>query len=86
MYDTLCNILKYIFTQCELKMEQRMWLELTKDYDSAHNYRDGKANKVVDSISRTKKYSSNSIGVLSPELYTKLHKLNLEIMLRYIFL
>jgi hypothetical protein len=49
-----CNIftdhksLKYIFTQSELNMRQRRWLELIKDYDLEVHYHPGKANVVAD--------------------------------------
>src|SRR3954471_21695524 len=44
--------LKYIFTQKELNMRQRRWLELIKDYDLDLQYHPGKANVVADSLSR----------------------------------
>ncbi|WVZ58904.1 hypothetical protein U9M48_009124 [Paspalum notatum var. saurae] len=53
-----CNIytnhksLKYIFTQPELNMRQRRWLELIKDYDLEVHYHPGKANVVADALSR----------------------------------
>jgi hypothetical protein len=44
--------LKYIFTQSELNMRQRRWLELIKDYDLEIHYHLGKANVVADALSR----------------------------------
>ncbi|WVZ80626.1 hypothetical protein U9M48_028085 [Paspalum notatum var. saurae] len=44
--------LKYIFTQPELNMRQRWWLELIKDYDIEVHYHPGKANVVADTLSR----------------------------------
>ena len=44
--------LKYIFTQSELNMRQRRWLELIKDYNLEVNYHPGKANVVADALSR----------------------------------
>jgi ribonuclease HI len=44
--------LKYIFTQSELNMRQRRWLELVKDYDLEIHYHPGKANVVADDLSR----------------------------------
>ena len=51
--------LKYIFTQPELNMRQRRWLELIKDYNLEVHYHLGKANVVVDALSR--KYHGNSL-------------------------
>ncbi|GJW48719.1 retrotransposon protein, putative, ty3-gypsy subclass [Tanacetum coccineum] len=42
--------LKYIFTQRELNMRQRRWLELLKDYDTNIQYHPGKANVVADAL------------------------------------
>ena len=44
--------LKYIFTQKELNLRQRRWLELIKDYDMRLHYHPGKANVVADALSR----------------------------------
>ena len=59
LYGELCDIftnhqsLKYIFTQKELNMRQRRWLDLTKDYDLTIQYHLGKTNVVADALSRT---------------------------------
>jgi hypothetical protein len=45
--------LKYIFTQKELNLRQRRWLELIKDFDLSIQYHLGKANVVADAPSRT---------------------------------
>ena len=44
--------LKYLFSQKELNMRQRRWIELLKDYDCEILYHPGKANKVADALSR----------------------------------
>jgi hypothetical protein len=44
--------LKYIFTQPDLNLGQRRWLELIKDYDLGTNYHPDKANVVADALSR----------------------------------
>jgi hypothetical protein len=40
--------LKYIFSQLDLNMRQRRWLELIKDYELEVHYHPGKANVVAD--------------------------------------
>ncbi|KAL0536812.1 hypothetical protein IC582_025774 [Cucumis melo] len=49
--------LKYFFTQKELNMRQRRWLELVKDYDCEILYHHGKANVVADALSRKVSHS-----------------------------
>ena len=44
--------LPYVFTQRELNLHQRRWLELLKDYDMNVHYHPGKANVVTDALSR----------------------------------
>jgi hypothetical protein len=43
--------LKYIFTQKDLNLRQRRWLELIKYYDLEIHYHPGKANLVADALS-----------------------------------
>jgi hypothetical protein len=43
--------LKYLFTQPDLNMWQRRWLELIKDYELEVHYHPGKANVVADALS-----------------------------------
>ena len=58
LYGEKCEVfidhksLKYIFTQKELNMRQRRWLELLKDYDLFINHYPGKANVVADVLTR----------------------------------
>jgi hypothetical protein len=58
LMGTHCNIftdhksLKYIFTQADLNMRQRRWLELIKDYDLEVHYHPRKANVVADALSQ----------------------------------
>jgi hypothetical protein len=49
--------LKYIFTQPDLNMRQRRWLELTKDYELEVHYHPGKANVIADTLSHNVHYS-----------------------------
>jgi hypothetical protein len=57
--------LKYIFTQLELNMRQRRWLELIKDYDIEIHYHPGKANVVADALGR--KASCHCLTVRTPD-------------------
>ena len=44
--------LRYIFTQQDLNMRQRRWMEYLKDYDFTLHYHPGKANVVVDALNQ----------------------------------
>ena len=44
--------LNYLFTQIELNLIQRRWLELIKDYDLVIDYHSGKPNVVTDALSQ----------------------------------
>ncbi|GKE05801.1 putative reverse transcriptase domain-containing protein, partial [Tanacetum coccineum] len=44
--------LQHIFSQKELNMRQRRWIELFSDYDCKIRYHHGKANVVADALSR----------------------------------
>ncbi|WMV50137.1 hypothetical protein MTR67_043522 [Solanum verrucosum] len=44
--------LQYVFTQKDLNLRQRRWLEFLKDYDMSVHYHPGKANVVADALSR----------------------------------
>ena len=61
LYGVPCRIftdhksLQYIFTQKELNLRQRRWLELIKDYDCTIEYHSGKTNVVADALSRRPK-------------------------------
>jgi hypothetical protein len=54
---------KYLFTQPNLNMRQRRWLELIKDYALEVHYHSGKANVVADALSR--KHRCNHLTVQS---------------------
>jgi hypothetical protein len=57
--------LKYLFTQPDLNMRQRRWLELIKDYELKVHYHPGKANVVTDALRR--KHQCNHV-VVQPHL------------------
>ncbi|KAL0556760.1 hypothetical protein IC582_005276 [Cucumis melo] len=58
--------LKYFFTQKELNIRQRRWLELVKDYDCEILYHPGKANVVADALSRKVSHSATFITQQAP--------------------
>jgi hypothetical protein len=69
--------LKYIFTQPDLNLRQQRWLELIKDFDLGINYHPGKANVVVDALSRRSHLNMLATRELLPEFCKEFEKLNL---------
>jgi hypothetical protein len=59
--------LKYFFTQPNLNMRQRRWLELIKDYDLEIHYHPDKANVVTDALSHKAHYNYLSVVSISGE-------------------
>jgi hypothetical protein len=72
--------LKYIFTQLNLNLKQRRWLELIKDFDLGINYHPWKANVVADALSRRSHVSQLLVGSMPFELCEEFDKLNLRII------
>jgi hypothetical protein len=72
--------LKYIFTQSNLNLRQRRWLELIKDYDFAINYHPGKVNVVADALRRRSHVSQLVMESMPFELCEEFNKLNLRIV------
>jgi hypothetical protein len=64
--------LKYIFTQNDLNLRQRRWLELIKDYDMEIHYHPGKANVVADALSRKSYVNATMASRMPRELYKEL--------------
>jgi hypothetical protein len=81
-----CNIytdhksLKYIFTQADLNMRQRRWLELIKDYDFEVHYHPGKANVVADALSRKAQCNCMNMDPRITTLCDELCKLKIEVV------
>jgi hypothetical protein len=81
-----CNIytdhksLKYIFTQADLNMRQRRWLELIKDYDLEVHYHPGKANVVADALSRKAQCNCMNMDAKITTLCDELCKLSIEVV------
>jgi hypothetical protein len=72
--------LKYIFTQADLNMRQRCWLELIKDYNLEVHYHPSKANVIADALSRKAHCSCLSVEAFNETLCWEIRKLNLEII------
>jgi hypothetical protein len=86
LMGTHCNIftdhksLKYIFTQADLNMWQRRWLELIKDYDLEVHYHPGKANVVADALSRKLQCNCVLMDSRIDTLCDELHKMKIEVI------
>jgi hypothetical protein len=86
LYGQKCDIytdhksLKYIFTQSELNMRQRRWLELIKDYELEIHYHPGKANVVTYALSRKSQVNMLAAHPMSYKLAKEFNRLNLRFM------
>jgi hypothetical protein len=86
LMGTHCNIftdhksLKYIFTQADLNMRQRRWLELIKDYDLEVHYHPGKANVVADAFSRKSQCNCVMMDSRINTLCDELNKMKIEVI------
>jgi ribonuclease HI len=69
--------LKYNFSQSELNMRQRRWLELIKDYDLEIHYHQRKANEVADALSRKVFCHCLTVGLPNTTLCQEMERLNL---------
>lgn len=67
--------LQYVFTQKDLNLRQRRWLELLKDYDMSILYHPGKANVVADTLSRLSMESVSHVDEGKKELLKDVHRL-----------
>ncbi|KAL6322448.1 hypothetical protein AAG906_008103 [Vitis piasezkii] len=71
--------LKYLFSQKELNMRQKRWIELLKDYDCIIQYHPGKANVVVGASSRKSVGSLATIRGFQRQLLEYLRSLQVHI-------
>jgi ribonuclease HI len=69
--------LKYLFTQLDLNLRQRRWLELFKDYDLGINYHPSKVNVIADALSRRSHINMLATRELLPEFCKESERLNL---------
>ena len=83
LYGQKCDMytdhksLKYIFTQLELNMRQRRWLELIKDYELEIHYHPGKVNVVADALSRKSQINMMDAHSMPYELAKEFDRLSL---------
>lgn len=77
LYGVKCKIfidhksLQFLFTQSDINLRQRRWLELISDYDLEIIYHEGRTNVVADALSRKSSHSLATLVVskhLSKEL------------------
>ena len=87
LYGVPCRIfidhksLQYLFTQKELNMRQRRWVELIKDYECTIEYHPGKANVVADSLSRKPMSSISHLKVVDLPRLVELMSLGVRLEL-----
>ncbi|XP_038976913.1 uncharacterized protein LOC120107632 [Phoenix dactylifera] len=85
LYGEPCDIftdhksLKYIFTQKELNMRQRRWLELLKDYDLNIKYHPGKVNVVADALSRKSAVGTTALLTTQKQILKDLHMMQIGV-------
>jgi hypothetical protein len=86
LYGQKCDVytdhksLKYIFTQSELNMRQRRWLEFIKDYELEIHYHPGKANVVADALSRKSQVNMLAAHPMPYELAKEFDRLSLRFL------
>ncbi|GJT95631.1 putative reverse transcriptase domain-containing protein [Tanacetum coccineum] len=70
--------LQYIFDQKDLNMRQRRWIELLSDYECEIKYHPGKANMVVDALSRKERLKPRRVRAMSITIHFELKTKILE--------
>ena len=66
--------LKYIFTQRDLNARQRRWMETLEDFDFYLQYHPGKANVVVDALSRKSRSILSGLMAYERKMYDYISK------------
>ncbi|GJY63981.1 reverse transcriptase domain-containing protein [Tanacetum coccineum] len=70
--------LQYIFDQKDLNMRQRRWIKLLSDYECEIKYHPGKANMVVDALSRKERLKPRRVRAMSITIHSGLKTKILE--------
>ena len=73
--------LQYLFTQKELNMRQRIWVELIKDYECTIEYHQGKAIVVAHALSRKSTGSISHLKVVYLPRLVELRSLGVRLEL-----
>ncbi|KAM2004875.1 hypothetical protein ACFX15_000124 [Malus domestica] len=85
LYGEKCKIFtdhksfQYLFTQRDLNLRQRRWIELLSDYDCTIEYHLGRANAVADALSRKTPARLNVIYDYHVPLLTDLGSTGVEL-------
>jgi hypothetical protein len=69
--------LKYIFTQLDLNLRQKRWLELIEDYNLGINYHANKANVIVNALSLRSHLNALVVEEIQLELCKEFKRLKL---------
>ncbi|XP_020102592.1 uncharacterized protein LOC109720121 [Ananas comosus] len=87
LYGAQCEVftdhlsLKYLFTEKELNLRQRRWLEFLTDYDFSIQYHLGKANVVADALSQKQSSAELSFMITRQDrLVEEFHRLEIEVV------
>ncbi|GJX40941.1 retrovirus-related pol polyprotein from transposon TNT 1-94 [Tanacetum coccineum] len=66
--------LQHIFSQKELNMRQRRWIELFSDYDCEIRYHPGKANVVADALSRKERVKPKRVRAILQKVWMRIDR------------
>ena len=86
LYGVTCEVftnhksLKYLFTQKELNMRQRRWLELIKDYDILIQYHPGKSNVAANDLSQKLTVNLACLVTSQIPLFVELERVEIEVV------
>ncbi|XP_070682471.1 uncharacterized protein [Malus domestica] len=72
--------LKYLFTQRDMNLRQRRWLEYIKDYDFELLYHPRKANVVADALSRKTRSTLSSLMLAENDMFGTIEAYDIEVL------